>query len=72
MGLYDSIRDLPLTVEGYALEGLEQHVSSDFLRKSTLIRLSGGGEEGVGEDVTYDGRRARPAAVARARAAAAR
>jgi len=53
MGLFDGIRDLPLTVEGYALEGLEQHVSSDFLRKSTLIRLSGGGEEGVGEDVTY-------------------
>jgi L-alanine-DL-glutamate epimerase-like enolase superfamily enzyme len=29
-------------------------VSSDFERKSTLIRLRGGGEEGIGEDVTYD------------------
>ena len=40
MSLYDSVRDLPLVVEGYALDGLEQHVSSGFLRKSTLIRLS--------------------------------
>lgn len=54
MSLYDSVRDLPLIVESYALDGLEQQVSSGFLRKTTLIRLSGGGEEGVGEDVTYE------------------
>ena len=54
MSLYDSVRDLPLTVESYALDGLEQQVSSEFLRKTTLIRLIGGGEEGIGEDVTYD------------------
>ena len=54
MSLYDSVRDLPLTIERYALDGLEQHISSTFLRKTTLIRLSGGGEEGVGEDVTYE------------------
>jgi L-alanine-DL-glutamate epimerase-like enolase superfamily enzyme len=41
-------------ISDYALEGLEASVSSDFLRKSTLIRLRGGGCEGVGEDVTYD------------------
>ena len=35
MSLYDSVRDLPLTIDGYALDGLEQHVSSDFLRKTT-------------------------------------
>ena len=29
-------------------------VSSEFERKSTIIHLRGGGEEGVGEDVTYD------------------
>ena len=67
MSLYDRVRDLPLTVEGYALDGLEQHVSSGFLRKTTVIHLHGGGEEGVGEDVTYDGGRARSAAGARAR-----
>lgn len=54
VSLYDSVRDLPLTIERYALDGLEQHISSTFLRKTTLIRLSGGGEEGVGEDVTYE------------------
>ena len=54
MSLYDSVRDLPLTVESYALDGLEQQVSSDFLRKTTLVRLIGAGEEGIGEDVTYD------------------
>jgi hypothetical protein len=54
VSLYDSVRDLPLLIEGYALGGLELQVSSGFLRKSTVIHLSGGGEEGVGEDVTYD------------------
>jgi len=45
---------LPLTIEGYALERLQRDVSSAFTRVSTVIRLRGGGEEGVGEDVTYD------------------
>jgi len=36
------------------LEGLEREVTSEFSRLSTLIRMHGGGEEGVGEDVTYD------------------
>jgi hypothetical protein len=54
MTLYDSVRNLPLTVEGYGLDLLEQQVSSGFLRKTTLVRLHGSGEEGAGEDVTYD------------------
>jgi len=53
LSLYDAVRELPLTIEGYALDGLEQNVSSGFLRKTTLIRLRGAGEEGLGEDVTY-------------------
>jgi L-alanine-DL-glutamate epimerase-like enolase superfamily enzyme len=52
---YELLARLPLEVEGYALEGLEREVSSAFLRLSTVVRLRGGGEEGVGEDVTYDG-----------------
>ena len=40
VSLYDAVRDLPLSVDSYALEGLEQQVSSGFLRKSTVIRLS--------------------------------
>jgi hypothetical protein len=54
MSLYDRVRDLPLVIERYGLEALEQRVSSGFVRKSTVIRLRGGGEEGLGEDVTYD------------------
>ena len=55
MSLYDRVRDLPLAVEGYALDGLEHQVGPDFTRKTTVIRLQDGSEEGVGEDVTYDG-----------------
>ena len=55
MALYDRVRDLPLLVEGYALEGHEYAVREDFVRKTTVIRLLGAGDEGLGEDVTYDG-----------------
>ena len=54
MSLYDSVRDLPLIVESYSLDGVEQQVSPTFLRKTTVIHLLGGGEEGLGEDVTYE------------------
>ena len=54
MSTYELVADLPLTIEGYDLEGLAQHVSSDFERKSTIIHLRGDGAEGVGEDVVYD------------------
>jgi L-alanine-DL-glutamate epimerase-like enolase superfamily enzyme len=49
-----SVFDLPLRVEGYGLERLQRDVSSGFTRVSTIIRLHGAGEEGLGEDVTYD------------------
>jgi len=52
---YDAIAGLPLEIDSYQLEPLELEVSPEFTRLSTVIRLSGGGEEGVGEDVTYDG-----------------
>jgi hypothetical protein len=48
------LAELPLEVASYELEPLEQAVSSDFTRLSTVIRMQGGGHEGVGEDVTYD------------------
>jgi L-alanine-DL-glutamate epimerase-like enolase superfamily enzyme len=54
MSTYERVADLPLTIDDYALEGLSRSVSSGFERKTTVIRLRGGGEEGVGEDVTYD------------------
>lgn len=64
MSLHDAVRDLPLVVEDYELELLEMPVSSDFVRKTTVIRLRGGDEEGVGEDVTYHGEQ-HEAAIAR-------
>ncbi len=54
MSTYDLLADLPLEIDSYDLEGLEREVSSDFTRLSTVIRLRGGGHEGVGEDVTYE------------------
>ncbi len=54
MSLYDAVRDLPLEIEGYALDPLELQAREDFLRKTTVVHLQGRGEEGVGEDVTYD------------------
>ncbi|MBA3327808.1 MAG: hypothetical protein H0T43_05860 [Solirubrobacterales bacterium] len=54
MSTYERVADLALRIEDYALEGLVQMVSSDFERKSTVIRLRGAGEEGVGEDVVYE------------------
>ncbi len=52
---YDLLADLPLEIESYELERLEQPVSTDFTRVTTVIHLRGGGEEGIGEDVTYTG-----------------
>jgi hypothetical protein len=53
MALYDTVAKLPLEIDSYALERLEYVVSPEFTRVTTLVRLRGGGEEGVGEDVTY-------------------
>jgi hypothetical protein len=50
---YAVVADLPLTIESHELERLEQAVSSEFTRVTTIVRLRGGGEEGLGEDVTY-------------------
>jgi hypothetical protein len=52
--LYAQVKDLPLVVDEYVLEGLSMDVSSGFTRQTTVIRLAGGGEDGIGEDVTYE------------------
>jgi L-alanine-DL-glutamate epimerase-like enolase superfamily enzyme len=54
MSLYDAVAQLPLKIDGYALEGLSRTVSSGFERKSTIFVLQGAGEDGRGEDVTYE------------------
>jgi hypothetical protein len=51
---FDLLADLPLEVDGYRLDGLRADVSSGFERLTTVVRLTGGGLEGVGEDVVYD------------------
>ena len=54
MSTFDLLADLPIEVDGYTLEGLRAEVSSGFERLSTVVHLTGGGLEGVGEDVVYD------------------
>jgi len=51
---YDRLAELPIEIERYELLGLEREVAPEFTRLSTLVRVRGGGEEGLGEDVTYD------------------
>lgn len=53
-GTWEKLAGLALRIDSYRLEGVEANVSSAFLRKTTTIRLQGAGEEGMGEDVTYD------------------
>ncbi|MEA2275564.1 MAG: hypothetical protein QOC78_524 [Solirubrobacteraceae bacterium] len=48
------LQELELRIDDYALRGLAFEVMPEFTRRSTVIALRGGGEEGVGEDVTYD------------------
>jgi L-alanine-DL-glutamate epimerase-like enolase superfamily enzyme len=54
MSTWEQLAGLELQIEDYELELLQAIVSSDFERKSTVIRLHGAGVDGVGEDVTYD------------------
>ena len=52
---WDQLASLPVEIERYDLEGRELVFGEEFVRYTTLITLHGGGEEGVGEDVVYDG-----------------
>jgi hypothetical protein len=56
MSLYDTVRDLPLRIDGYRLEPLEHEVARGFTLKRTVVVLYGEGEEGRGEEVDYDPR----------------
>jgi hypothetical protein len=49
---WDRLRALPLVIESYAFERLSASLSYGFERMTTRIRLVGGGEEGLGEDVS--------------------
>ena len=54
MPTYDRVRGFPVVVESYELERREFAPVPEFTRVTTTVRLQGAGEEGVGEDVTYD------------------
>jgi L-alanine-DL-glutamate epimerase-like enolase superfamily enzyme len=50
---YDLVAELRLEVESHELERLEADVTRNFTRVTTVVRLGAGGEEGLGEDVTW-------------------
>jgi hypothetical protein len=50
---FDLLADLPLSVDGYSLEGLSAEVSPEFVRHTTLVATTGAGLSGLGEDVVY-------------------
>jgi hypothetical protein len=54
MPLYDAVKDLSVTIERVELE---RHALplKHLTRRTTVVHLHGAGDEGVGEDVSYDG-----------------
>ncbi len=53
MSAYEELAELPVQVEGYELVANDREYG-DFTRGSTIVRLQGRGEEGIGEDVAYE------------------
>jgi L-alanine-DL-glutamate epimerase-like enolase superfamily enzyme len=53
LSLYEQVAGLPVEIDGSALARLELPVSTGLTRVTTVVRLRGGGAEGIGEDVTY-------------------
>jgi hypothetical protein len=51
---YARIAQLPLVIERCELLPLVRDTSSGFTKVSIVVRLSGGGHEGEGEDITWD------------------
>ncbi|AQL43193.1 enolase [Halorientalis sp. IM1011] len=52
--LFDRVADLPVVVDGVDLLQQERDTTSGFARATTTVALSGAGETGKGEDVTYE------------------
>ena len=53
---WDRLRALPLHVESYEFDRRSATMADDFERVTSLVRLRGGGAEGLGEDVSpYEG-----------------
>ena len=54
MSDWEKLAALEIEVEGYELEANDREYSPEFTRGSTLVRIRGASEEGVGEDVAYE------------------
>src|SRR6516165_7579989 len=54
MSLWEAVAGLELRVDDYALERRESRTPSGWTRVTTTVVLSGDGETGQGEDVTYE------------------
>ena len=54
MRTWDLLSELPIDVEGYVLDPHEIPFPDGSARRTTVVRLQGGGLDGVGEDITYD------------------
>jgi len=52
--MYERVADLSLHVEGVETTDRRRETSSGFTRRTTTVALSGDGETGRGEDVTYE------------------
>lgn len=52
--LYELVARLPLTVDGYRLEPRALDTGASWVRRTTVVVLTGLGLEGVGEDVNYE------------------
>src|ERR671926_509728 len=51
---YSRVAELPLQIERCELLPLARDTSSGFTKVSTVVRLTGNGNEGQGEDITWD------------------
>src|SRR3954452_23051447 len=51
---WERLAERTVEIEGVELQRLEQAVSTGFTRVTTLIKAFGRGEEGVGEEVSYN------------------
>ena len=53
-GSYARIAGLPVEIDSCEFVPMVRDTSSGFTKITTVIRLRGGGEQGLGEDVTWD------------------
>ncbi len=52
--IYSRVARLPLLIERCELQPLVRDTESGFTKVSTVVRLSGAGCDGEGEDITWD------------------